>query len=185
MILIISGKRGVGKDTIAEVLAEGLNFTHCSLATAMKLFLFENGVFSRQQLFGPSACREEIDPRWGKSARQALQSLGTEWGRTFHEDLWVNILLRDIEKNGDENVVISDIRFPNELAAFKAAGALAIRVVRPQVPWASSYDIVLSQHASETALDGVPDREFDRVIINNGTLEELKAQARLLARGTR
>lgn len=81
--------------------------------------------------------------------REALQQLGTEWGRRMYEDVWIKYALQTTEQilsfvkgyapetglftmpsllpRGyhflkPKGVVLSDVRFPNELAAIRAAG---------------------------------------------------------------
>ena len=71
----------------------------------------------------------------------------------------------------DEQVsywIITDSRFPNELAAVKKHNGIAIKVIR------DSGNTIGTTHTSETALDNYT--EWDYVIDNNGTLEELKTQ---------
>jgi len=180
MMIGISGRRGAGKDAIADVFVKEFGFWRIGLADPMKRFFLNEEVFTKDQLFGPSANREEVDPRWDKSARQALQTLGTEWGRSFCEDLWVQILIRDahrIQRLEGRSIVVTDCRFKNELDALKGAGAFLVRVVRP---WKTLLEGV-DEHASETSLDDVPDSEFDHVITNDGTLEDLSRNVRQIA----
>jgi hypothetical protein len=62
--------------------------------------------------------------------------------------------------------LITDTRFPNELAAVKRRKGIAIRVVR------DSGNRIGTTHSSETALDHVEDWDF--VIENNGSLMDLR-----------
>ena len=57
--------------------------------------------------------------------------------------------------------LITDTRFPNEADAIKERGGIVVRVDR---------GLSTGDHPSETALD---DYEFDYVIPNTGTIEEL------------
>lgn len=47
-----------------------------------------------------SLFREVMSPKIGEevTVRWALQHLGTEWGRTLHKNLWVNLLRRNVSK---------------------------------------------------------------------------------------
>lgn len=56
-------------------------------------------------------------------------------------------------------VVFADLRFKNEVAAFKRLGAKVIRVVRPVEEL-----FIDNAHSSENDLNDVPDEEFDYVI---------------------
>jgi len=127
--------------------------------------------------------------------RKLLQLLGTECGRNIiHPNIWTNSLFADYKgvkaPNGKwgghikyPNWIITDVRFPNEAKAIKDRGGIIIRVNRfteeQKIAFAktragrsnNSLQLVLkNQHPSETALD---DYEFDYVVDNNGTLEEL------------
>jgi len=71
--------------------------------------------------------REQRDEWWsnrlGKdiTPRHILQYWGTEVCRQgFHDDIWIASLENKMRKTGD-NIVISDVRFPNEIKAIKSA----------------------------------------------------------------
>jgi hypothetical protein len=103
----------------------------------------------------------------GVSPRQMMQTLGTEWGRScIHPDIWVIVaegIARKQLKSG-QNVVIDDVRFPNEAEMIRRLGGELWLVDRPGVVYEGS-------HASEGALhDIVP----DAVINNSGNLEQLR-----------
>jgi hypothetical protein len=126
--------------------------------------------------------------------RLLLQLLGTECGRQIlHPNIWVNALFADY-KNKEEiglydggyldgqeayrvdksNWIITDVRFPNEAKAIKDRGGIVIRVDRLK----SELSLFnASQHESETALD---DYEFDYVIDNDGSIEELVEKVKQL-----
>jgi hypothetical protein len=87
-------------------------------------------------------------------------------------------------------VVISDCRFPNEIAAIRRQGGSIVWVQRGALPeW---YDVALATnsgtfnhmataypevHCSEWAWVGT---QFDQVIDNNGSIQDLYDQVRLL-----
>jgi hypothetical protein len=96
--------------------------------------------------------------------RLLLQLIGTECGRDIiHPNIWVNSTFADWKPHC--SWVITDTRFPNEADAIKKRGGIVIRVERPSVG-------VKSTHPSETGLDDY--KNFDAVIINDGTLGDLK-----------
>lgn len=123
--------------------------------------------------------------------RYALQHLGTEHGRHCYPNVWIECALRVAEVLSDGghrydarigirasitrglaplSVVTPDLRFKNEIDAYRAAGAKFIRVVRPGAGLAGAA----GQHVSETQQDGIPNEAFDAVIFNDGTLEYLE-----------
>lgn len=111
-------------------------------------------------------------PQCYLTPRYALQQLGTEWGRHCYDPVWIEYALRVADDVGREGgaVVTSDLRFKNEIDAYRKAGAFLIRVVRPGAGLGGSA----GQHVSETEQACIPDEAFDAVIVNDGTLEELE-----------
>jgi hypothetical protein len=111
------------------------------------------------------------------SVRELLQKLGTEAIRDgLHPNAWVNALMCEYKRPkmseyNPSNWIITDVRFPNELAAVNDVNGLTIRVVRPQIETANFKP----QHASETSLDKA---EFDYEIINDGSIEDLIEKVR-------
>lgn len=102
----LSGHAGVGKDTGADHLVRRHGYVSMSLADEMKRICKRVYDFSDEQLWGPSAMRNAVDPRYPRdletpgfggylSPRVALQKLGTEWGRDNYVNTWIDALLRD------------------------------------------------------------------------------------------
>ena len=116
--------------------------------------------------------------------RYLLQHIGTDLLRDqLHPQIWVNALMGEYKDTHEMSTyghngkypdwIISDTRFPNELQAVKDRGGLTIKVERIQMSDDKRYIIgfdPFNEHISETALDSA---EFDEVIINNGSIEEL------------
>ena len=116
-----------------------------------------------------------------------LQLWGTEVCRKgFHDDIWIASLENKL-RNTTDDVVISDCRFPNEIAAIKNAGGIVVcveRGIRPHwiniavqankgVVSASKWLADEKIHASETSWIGT---EFNAVIDNNASLDHLYTQ---------
>lgn len=117
MIIGIFGKKGHGKDTIADYLVNNHNFYKLTYAEPIKKICREIFSLSDEQLINHTL-KEEIDPRWNKSPRQIMQLIGTDlFRKTFSEDIWVNILCEKAKKLllEGKKIVISDIRHSNEL----------------------------------------------------------------------
>ena len=93
--------------------------------------------------------REAKDEWWSEkfgydfSPRLALQMMGTEAGRdVFHPELWIHSLERKMEMY--PNVVVADVRFPNEINFIQSKGGFVVRVKRgPDPEW---YDTALSDN---------------------------------------
>lgn len=74
------------------------------------------------------------------------------------------------EKESPKGVVIPDIRFKNELVAIQKVG----KVVRIVCPESKGLTIEQQKHASEAEQEEIPNSEFDYLIENTGTLQELE-----------
>lgn len=102
-----------------------------------------------------------------RSARELMQSLGTEWGRGLvSETLWVDILRQRLERALalDWPVTVDDVRFPNEVDLIRELGGVVIEVRRPGEP------IAAAQHASERQV--LPN--LSGTVNNDGTLVKLE-----------
>jgi hypothetical protein len=100
--------------------------------------------------------------------RPLLQWWGTEYRRSIDPDYWVRQLAQRIELEKPQIALITDMRFPNEMAFVKQYGE-TILVQRDGLP--------PSTHASETALADTSPEDWSIILENNGTLEELKEGA--------
>lgn len=206
MIIGFVGFIGSGKDTAADYLVNFHGFRRDSFANTLKDAVAAVFGWDRVLLEGRTKeareWREQKDEWWSArlgrdiTPRWILQYWGTEVCRQgFHDDIWIASLENKIRKTGD-NIVISDVRFPNEIKAIHNAGGQVVRVVRGDDPewyqdawnvnqgptnmsWAISKSRMEQRkiHASETAWIG---KGIDLEIDNNGTIDELFSQIRNL-----
>jgi len=208
MIIGICGFIGSGKDTVADYLTNFHEFRRESFANSLKDCVAQVFGWDRTMLEGRTKqareWREQLDPWWADrlnmpelTPRWVLQHWGTEVCRHgFHDDIWIASLENKLRHSQDD-VVISDCRFPNEIAAIKRANGTVVRVVRGPEPdwydaalafnrgengnmrWATSKAQLnkLKIHASETAWVGT---KFDAVLDNNGSLDDLYQQIQQL-----
>ena len=96
-----------------------------------------------------------------------LQQVGTDLFRNqLHPNTWVNATFANYH---DNNWIITDVRFPNELEAIKKHNGITIRINRGLVERTGKM-IQEPEHISETALDNA---EFDYVIENDCTIDDL------------
>lgn len=203
MIVGVCGFIGSGKDTIADYLVNFHGFRRESFANSLKDAVAQVFGWDRTMLEGRTKeareWRERLDLWWSQrlgiselTPRWVLQHWGTEVCRKgFHDDIWIASLENKL-RNSRDDVVISDVRFPNEIKAIRSAGGQVVRVVRGDEPewfqdaanvnagpcnmaWAISKMKMdqLNIHASETAWVGT---EFDAVLDNNGSLDALYQQ---------
>lgn len=100
------------------------------------------------------------------SPRQAFQGLGTDWGRSVDNEIWLKIA-------PTENVIITDVRFDNEGRFFRNKGFQGIQIIRPNFG-----KIASSGHASENGIDPLL---VDMVINNDKGLKQLNRKAKYIA----
>ena len=197
-LIAISGKKQSGKNAIAKIINQLTNNKYEEKCFADKLkdiiCIFINS--TREQLEDESFKSKELGEEWwyfkGRNGslipysedskrneedlikptpRFLLQFIGTDLLRNqLHPEIWVNSLFTDYQPN---NLIypswcITDMRFLNEMEAVKKRNGITIRVNR-------NLEESKDQHESETELDNA---EFDYVINNDGTIEELIEKVR-------
>ena len=203
MIIGFVGFIGSGKDTGADYLVNFHEFRRDSFANTLKDAVAAVFGWDRVLLEGRTKqareWREQVDPWWAErlgmsnlTPRWVLQYWGTEVCRKgFHDDIWIASLENKLRTSKD-NIVISDVRFPNEIKAIHNAGGKVIRVKRGPEPewyehavnfnagphrlgWAIGKDALdkAKVHASEYSWVG---GDIDIVIENNGTIDDLYKQ---------
>lgn len=201
MIVGLLGFIGSGKGTVASILVEKYNFRQDSFASSLKDACSAMFDWPRAMLEGDTTesreWREIVDPWWSEklgipnfSPRYALQIMGTDVLRNhFHQDLWFITVQNRIRKNPDQHVVISDVRFPNEIKFIQEQGGVLAKINRGPTPvW---YETALlankgnslakeamtktysSAHFSEWAWVG---SKIDLEVDNNGSLDTLTDQ---------
>jgi len=202
MIIGFVGFIGSGKDTAADYLVNFHEFRRDSFANTLKDAVANVFGWDRIMLEGRTAearkWREEVDTWWAErlnlpnlTPRWILQYWGTEVCRQgFHDDIWIASVENKMRKTSD-NIVISDVRFPNEIRAIHNAGGIVVRVQRGVTPhW---YDVAVQAnkgvenaqnflkkegiHASETAWVG---GKIDHVLLNDTTIDDLYTQIKNL-----
>ena len=204
MIIGVCGFINSGKDTIADYLVNIHQFRRESFANTLKDAVAQVFGWDRDMLEGRTRqsreWRERVDPWWAKrlnmptlTPRWILQYWGTEvCRRAFHDDIWIAALENKL-RNSQDDIVISDCRFPNEIKSIKAAGGIVVRVIRGSEPewydaavsanrgpngntsWAISRAKLerLQVHASESSWVGT---EFDAEVDNNSSMDHLFLQ---------
>jgi hypothetical protein len=168
-IIGLTGLAGSGKDTVAKILVREHNFAGVAFADPIRAML--GALLFRVGADGSwmtdRELKERPTPVVGVSYRELAQTLGTEWGRAINPDFWVNIAGDRIERliGAGCSIVISDVRFPNEVEWIRARGGEVWHIAREQVD-------PVREHVSEEHIAELP---CDLVIDNSGTLEELAA----------
>jgi len=195
MIIGFCGFIGSGKDTVADYLVNDHGYRRESFANTLKDAVASIFGWDRTMVEGRTKeareWREQIDPWWADrlamptlTPRWVLQYWGTEVCRkTFHDDIWIASLENKLRQSKDD-IVVSDVRFPNEIKAIKNLGGKIIWIKRGELPsWYESAvqanagsnihinNMKISKiHASEWAWVGT---KFDHEITNDATIDEL------------
>ena len=199
MIVGFVGFIGAGKDTAADYLVNFHGFRRDSFANTLKDAVAAVFGWDRILLEGRTKeareWREQKDEWWSErlgmtiTPRWVLQYWGTEVCRNgFHDDIWIASLENKLRQTKDD-VVISDVRFPNEIKAIHNAGGVVVRVKRgPEPDW---YDNALNFNAGQQRIGwaigkheleqrGIHASEYswvggdiDYVVENNSTIDDL------------
>lgn len=203
MIIGFCGFIGAGKDTAADYLCNFHEFRRDSFANTLKDSVACVFGWDRVLLEGRTKeareWREQVDTWWAKrlsiphlTPRWILQHWGTDVCRQhFHDDIWIASLENKMQKTQD-NIVISDVRFSNEIQAIHNANGIVVRIKRGEDPeWyndainvnagPSCIDWQISSlrlkklgiHASETGWVG---GNIDYTIRNDSTIDDLYQQ---------
>lgn len=190
MIIGLVGFIGSGKGTVGDIL-EQKGFIKDSFAKPLKDACSVMFGWPRELLEGDTEVsrkwREEPDNYWSEkfgrqfTPREALQLMGTEAGRNvFHKDIWVISLLNRAK---GKDVVVTDVRFKNEIQYIQDNGGIVIRVKRGEDPnW--YYNLEKIQYENERTkfmrFENVHKSEWDWVgcefnytIDNNGSIQDL------------
>lgn len=173
----LTGYAGAGKDAFAKSLKLRGGFERVGFADAVKemalvldplLSTPENAVHDSGLAYLSNIV---MALGWEEakkipSVRQYLQVLGTDAVRNIvGTDAWVRAAEAKVIGHLREgrNVVITDVRFPNEAAFVKSYGGTVVKIMRPDVD-------AVNDHISDTGID---DLEVDVVLWNTGSLDDL------------
>lgn len=172
IIIGLVGRKQAGKDTVADFLVEELGYTRVAFADTLRQMAYDiNPVVSVDPLLYYADVIDSIGYEAGKATyeefRRFLQRLGTNGIRKVDPDFWINQAYKRIQEiPGD--VVITDVRFYNEVGTVERLGGVTARVHRPGV------SDIPAEHESESELD---EYRANYVLMNDATIEALQAQA--------
>lgn len=178
MLIGLAGSMGAGKDTVASILVRDHGFTRLAFADAIKDMLLKldpfvpwtGGGIRLSKLMGDIKATTVDEMKHLPEVRRMLQALGVAI-RDIDPFFWVDTVYGKLANY--PRVVITDVRFPNEVEWVNSLTAPVYRVVgfREGIP------DLFSDHISEKALDGYP----LEVIDNSGSIADLEKEvARLV-----
>ena len=180
VLLAFAGKMYTGKDTSADIWEQQYHqfdvnwgdtltrgFVRAAFASRLKHTCREIFNLTDEDVNTPEGKKRLVEP-YGKTVRELLQGVGQALREYISKDIWVTLTLKDLDvvlKTSTSHILVTDVRYPNELAALKSRGFTMIKMIRNTG--------VVDNHASEQDLN---DELFDYIIDNNGTKEDLKAK---------
>lgn len=196
-VIGLVGFIGSGKGTAGDILMRDCGYKKFAFADSLKDAVSSIFLWPRGLLEGDSEAsrqfREQVDPWWSKrlgyevTPRLILQKFGTEACRNnIADNIWIAALEKRIQ--GYQDVVITDVRFPNEIEFVRSAGGKIIRIKRgPEPEWyndaifwnkmegeSPNLKNTMKErniHPSEYKWVG---EHLDTTIENEGTVDELK-----------
>lgn len=184
-IIALSAYKGSGKDTVADYLVSGYGYTKKSFAAKLKDLVSETYRVPREDLDHPekkemplhnlpvistdsftesihTMLRQEL--KSGYWTPRALCILEGSIKRAVYSNHWVQSIAVQIMADPLGSYVISDLRYKSEV------DTLRILLPNVEIVRISRFSTVETQDPSERNLD---DFQFDKVISNMGTLDEL------------
>lgn len=178
----INARKGSGKTTAANILINDFDFKVVKMADTLKnmvrLLLTDLGKAPDEieRLVEGTQEQKEAPLRElnGKSCRNVMETLGTEWRDMIDSELWVKIAAKKIKLllDSGHNVVCDDIRFDHEvdLLLNEIPQAKFVKIERDSLKFDES-----KLHASER---GITSDYIDFLLKNNGSISELEDQIR-------
>ena len=168
MLYAFTGSAYSGKTTAANILVEMManhNFEFVIIPFAKPLKDLARDYFG-------------WDGKKDERGRRLLQTLGTEVGRKYDNDIWVKKWKLCAQSNFDakRGVIVDDCRFDNELDAVRSFGGKVIRIhayPEDRKSRANLLNAVLSNESESHASESLP-KYYDHHINNTSTIQSLR-----------
>lgn len=210
-LIALGGKLRAGKDAVGDYLESRYGYVKLGMSDALNEALLKMNPWidietvtdhgdTKVTLLSTERYRDlhdavgYVEAKKNPEVRRLLQVLGTEVGRDMiDQDVWVKIAEKKILElwSQGKDVVITAIRFPNELDMVSRLGGLSVWIEREDslrinskavessegLPVPENGDKALridsspiSAHASENSVSA---SQFQYVLSNDGTLDQL------------
>mgnify|MGYP003334855467 FL=1 len=164
-LVAFCGLMGSGKTYAADYLVQNFGYTRVKFAGVLKDMLRTMGL-TDEHIEGdlkdlPCELLDGRTPRW------AMQSLGTEWGRTcISENLWGNLWEQEVQSllKKSKSVVVDDCRFDNEVARVKRLRGLVCLITIPTSGTADSHPSESLPSNPDVTLINQKNRHFNEML---------------------
>lgn len=167
------GKAGAGKTTAATVLEDIIGGGHTPLDLSSSPFYPVSALAFADPIKEIARQSFGWDGEKDERGRKLLQVIGTECGRHYNENIWIDKTMAkvDVRVNGRPTsnlYIIHDVRFENEALAILGRGGVIVEVT------GRAHELGANAgHASER---GLARQYITHTIDNSGTLMELRAK---------
>lgn len=192
------GQKQSGKDTFAMFFAvamskekPGFKVRIRAFADPLKQFCMSYIGLSRDACYGEDSDKDAIFGIWSEvfdsklqikydvgprdpiSGRTIMQVVGTDIFReSFRDTFWIDMMQKvtipEAKEEGTDILLITDMRFHNEVDMVKQNGGETFRIYR-DIPRKNTI-----VHRSERELAEIPDEAFDHIIHNEGDLDSFR-----------
>lgn len=191
LVVGIAGRAGSGKDTLAaeirkQLARRGVQAACLAFADPVKAVykvLFDGDPYTEDRELKE---RTIIPYSGGRTMRQLLRIIGTEWGRALYPKIWLIHMVRRIRvlAKSRRAAIITDIRFPDEMLLGHQLNAVLLDVVRfePKAPslMARIWRRITfrSMHPSEAVKYRKMNEKLGVITVRNeGSKQDLKREA--------
>ena len=169
-IIFLTGPKGSGKDTIAQIIAETYdNVKTIAFADPIKdvmMDLFELASKEQYDQFKRTDIVYKLPDHLSHpvSGRKLVREIGMLM-RRYDQRQFIDYVWKEIAADPNALWIVTDMRFDDEYLMAKQLGAKIVKITRPFY----NYD----GHISERNFD---DHLVDNILHNDGDLEYLKAR---------
>lgn len=172
-VVLLAGKAGSGKDTMANYLVDNYSFKKFAFADELKKYVAKKYSINHNLLFSQIGKKTSLKINNKELTLRDLLIKEALEKKSHDENHWVNIVIEKLislnkstlKEESNNRIVISDFRFPNEFyEIYKICDkVLTVNIIRDK----GSENI---DDISEKSLNNF---HFDNIIINNGYVENL------------